>query len=92
MSFIGGIIGVIVAILIVDKLFKLSRTELFILFDVLLVVVPLGIILGRLGNFLNQELYGIIAPSWRPAALTHTYTKIDTLPRINTNLISMLLE
>lgn len=92
MSFIGGIIGVVVAILVVDKLFKLTRKELFILFDVLLVVVPIGIILGRFGNFLNQELYGIIAPTWLPGFLTHIYPAVDQLPRVNTNLLSLLLE
>lgn len=92
MSFIGGIIGVLVAILVIDKLFKLSRKELFIIFDLLLVIVPIGIILGRFGNFLNQELYGIVAPTWLPNWLTHVYTKIDALPRINTNLIALLLE
>lgn len=92
MSFIGGIAGVIVAILILDRISKLTRKEFFVLFDLLLVVVPIGIILGRYGNFLNQELYGIVAPGRMPAFLTHVYTSVDQLPRINTNLISLLLE
>lgn len=92
MSFIGGIIGVVVAILIIDRLFKLTRKELFIVFDLLLVIVPLGIILGRFGNFLNQELYWIIAPGRLPGFLTHVYPAIDSAIRINTNLLSLLLE
>lgn len=92
MSFIWGIVGVILAILVLDRLFKLSRKELFIIFDLLLVVVPIGIILWRFGNFLNQELYGIIAPSWWPAALTHVYPLVDNLPRINTNFLALLFE
>lgn len=92
MSFIGGIVGVVFAILVLDKIYKLSRKELFIIFDLLLVVVPLGIVLGRYGNFLNQELYGIVAPSWWPEALTHVYTTVDTLPRINTNFLALLFE
>ncbi len=92
MSFIGGIIGVLIAILVIDRLFKLSRKELFIIFDLLLVVVPVGIILGRFGNFLNQELYGILAPTWLPTWLTHVYPKIDTLPRVNTNLLALMFE
>lgn len=92
MSFIGGIIGVIIAILIVDRLFKLTKKELFIIFDVLLVIVPIGIILGRFGNFLNQELYGIVAPTRFPSILTHVYPQIDAEVRINTNLISLILE
>jgi len=92
MSFIGGIVGVVLAILVLDKMFKLTRKELAIVFDLLLVVVPVGIILGRFGNFLNQELYGIVAPSRRPEALTYVYTTVDNLPRINTNLLALLFE
>ena len=85
-------VGVIIAILILDKIYRLSRKELFIIFDLLLVIVPIGIILGRYGNFLNQELYGIVAPSWWPQTLTHTYNAVDALPRVNTNLLALLLE
>lgn len=92
MSFIGGIVWVVLAILVLDRIFKLTRKELLITFDLLLVIVPIGIILWRFGNFLNQELYGIIAPSRWPAFLTHTYTAIDNLPRINTNLLALLFE
>ncbi len=92
MSFIGGIVGVLAAILVVDRLFRLTRKELFIIFDLLLVVVPVGIILWRYGNFLNQELYGIIAPSRRPALLSHVYPAIDSAVRINTNMLSLLFE
>jgi phosphatidylglycerol:prolipoprotein diacylglycerol transferase len=60
MSFIGGIIGVLLALLVCRFFFKLSRKEFVMLLDCLLVMVPLGIFFGRLGNFLNQELYGII--------------------------------
>ncbi|MBP6086557.1 prolipoprotein diacylglyceryl transferase [Patescibacteria group bacterium] len=62
MSFIGGIIGVIIAIFFVERMYKLSRKEFFIIFDLLLLIVPIGIVLGRIGNFLNQELYGIVVP------------------------------
>jgi phosphatidylglycerol:prolipoprotein diacylglycerol transferase len=60
MSFIGGSVGVILALVAYRFFFKLSRKEFLLLLDCILVVVPLGIFLGRLGNFLNQELYGII--------------------------------
>lgn len=92
MSFIGGIVGVVLALLLLNKIYKLSRKDLLVLFDLILVIVPIGIILGRYGNFLNQELYGIIAPARVPEILTHTYPQIDNATRINTNLISMLAE
>ncbi|HCB51705.1 TPA: hypothetical protein DEP21_04000 [Patescibacteria group bacterium] len=31
--------------------------------DVLMIPVTFGIMIGRIGNFLNQELYGIVVPS-----------------------------
>lgn len=96
MSFIGGIIGVIIAIFVVEKLYKLSRKEFFIIFDLLLVVIPLGIIMGRVGNFLNQELYGIVVPYhllWlQDAWLTHIYTNVDTYVRFNTNFLAAFFE
>ena len=92
MSFIGGIVGVIAAIMILDRIHKLTRKEFFIIFDLILVIVPVGIILGRYGNFLNQELYGIVAPGRLPSFLTHVYPAIDDQVRVNTNLLALLLE
>ncbi len=96
MSFIGGIIGVIIAIFFVERMYKLSRKEFFIIFDLLLLIVPIGIVLGRIGNFLNQELYGIVVPEalqrlWH-FKVTHIYPKVDDLLRFNTNFISAFLE
>jgi phosphatidylglycerol:prolipoprotein diacylglycerol transferase len=77
-------------------MYKLSRKEFFIVFDLLLIIVPIGIVLGRLGNFLNQELYGIVVPSnllWlNHPWLTHVYSHVDNLLRFNTNFISAGLE
>ena len=55
MSFHGGIIGVIVAILLVSKKLKYSFLRLT---DMVCVYVPIGIFLGRLANFANDELWG----------------------------------
>lgn len=92
MSFIGGIVGVIVAIMVLDRIHKLTRKEFFIIFDLILVIVPVGIILGRYGNFLNQELYGIVAPNRLPTFLTHVYPAVDDQVRVNTNLLALILE
>ena len=102
MSFIGGIIGVVLAVFIFKMLYKLSRKEFLLLFDCILVIVPLGILLGRMGNYLNQELYGIVfSDPGRPERLVstlkscnllHIYPQVDTTRRINTNLLSMLFE
>ena len=100
MSFIWGIIGVVIAIAIFSRFQKLKQSDFLLLFDMILIFVPLWILLWRCGNFLNQELYGIpiselprrLAQLFQNLGLTHIYTKIDTLPRVNTNFLSMLLE
>jgi len=93
---------VVLMVLLFRMLFKLSWKERLILFDCMLVVVPLGIMLGRLGNFLNQELYGIIftisgvsegvVSLLQSLGVLYIYPKIDQALRINTNLLSMIFE
>lgn len=55
MSFHGGLLGVIVATLIFCR-----RRELpaFAAGDILAAAVPIGLGLGRIGNFINAELWG----------------------------------
>jgi len=55
MSFHGGMLGVIVAALAFTRRRKLS---FFAFTDVLAVVAPIGLGLGRLANFVNGELFG----------------------------------
>ena len=59
MSFIWGIIGVSIALFIFKKLTKATIQDFSLLVACILVFLPLGIFFGRLGNYLNQELYGI---------------------------------
>lgn len=101
MSFIGGIFGVALAVMIFRKRRKGKASDLLLIFDTLILVVPLGIALGRLGNYLNQELYGIIVSSNFPLALKtfftqinlfHVYPSIDNALRINTNFLSIFFE
>ncbi len=55
MSFHGGLIGV----LIVGILFSLeNRKSFWKISDLLIVTAPIGLGLGRIGNFINGELYG----------------------------------
>lgn len=100
MSFIGGILWVVSSVGILLWRKKMSRKEFLVLFDVILIVVPLGIFFGRFGNFLNQELYGI-AISQLPTRLSqifstfwlvHMYSKVDQVLRVNTNFLSMIFE
>ncbi len=55
MSYHGGAIGVIIAIV----LFCRSRNEPFLkTIDLFITALPLGYTFGRIGNFINGELYG----------------------------------
>ncbi len=86
MSFHGGAIGVALAV------WGWSRTHQVALgatFDALVPLAPLGIACGRLGNFINGELYG--PPSTLPWAMVFPQAG-DALPRHPTPLYEMALE
>ncbi|MFL2524207.1 MAG: prolipoprotein diacylglyceryl transferase [Candidatus Neomarinimicrobiota bacterium] len=55
MSYHGGVIGVVAAIWLFSRKVKL---HLFELADFLTAAIPLGYFFGRIGNFINGELYG----------------------------------
>ncbi|MDC1356445.1 prolipoprotein diacylglyceryl transferase [Pseudomonadota bacterium] len=57
MSFHGGFIGVIIAVIYTSKV---SKIPIMLLADLIAVVSPVGIFFGRLANFINGELYGRI--------------------------------
>ena len=57
MSFHGGLIGSIIAGIIVCRKFKIDFWQIA---DIVVVTAPIGLGLGRLGNFINGELYGRI--------------------------------
>ncbi len=58
MSFHGGLIGIIVAIIFFSKK---TKTNFFKIADIVSCVAPIGIFLGRVANFINGELYGKIS-------------------------------
>jgi phosphatidylglycerol:prolipoprotein diacylglycerol transferase len=55
MSFHGGMLGVVVALFLFAKVKKVHPMDIA---DRLAVVVPIGLFLGRLANFVNGELWG----------------------------------
>lgn len=55
LAFYGGVIGGVVAILLVARIKKIKLHRLL---DHLAVYVPLGQAIGRWGNFFNQEAFG----------------------------------
>lgn len=55
MSFHGGVIGVIIAIFIYAKQNHKAFGDVG---DLIVVAIPIGLATGRLGNFINSELWG----------------------------------
>lgn len=104
MSFIGGIFGVTIAMLLLMRKKRFTRKELLLLWDFIFAILPFGIMLGRIGNFLNQELYGIMASDvlgkfgyplfslLNQLGLMHVYTQVDEYLRVNTNMLSSFFE
>ena len=65
MSFIGGIVGVVISISLYFSYFapkSVQKKDVMSVFDAIVPIVPMGIFFGRFGNFLNQELYGRVVP------------------------------
>lgn len=86
MSFHGGLTGVIVAIII----FSLRRGfSPFALGDLVACAAPVGLLLGRLANFVNAELWG--RPSDVPWAMIFP-TDPDQIPRHPSQLYQAGLE
>ena len=55
MSFHGGFVGVILAIIYTSKT---SKIPIIIISDLISIVSPIGLFFGRIANFINGELYG----------------------------------
>lgn len=85
MSFHGGFLGVLVAMAVFAYQHKLRWLELM---DFVAPLVPPGLAFGRLGNFINGELWG------RPtdAAWGMVFSHVDNLPRHPSQLYEFALE
>ncbi len=78
MSFHGGLIGVIAAALIFARRYKIAALSLA---DLVAHTVPPGLLLGRLANFVNAELWG--RPSELPWAVIFPGTAAQDCPDIS---------
>lgn len=87
MSFHGGLLGVLVAVFIYSR--KINQ-PFFALGDFLAPLVPLGLAAGRLGNFINGELWGRVTSSDLPWAMI--YPQVDNQPRHPSEIYEFLLE
>ena len=55
LSFHGGLLGIVIASLVLSKSYQI---DFFQLSDLVCVSAPVGIFFGRIANFINGELYG----------------------------------
>ena len=85
MSFHGGLIGMVFSIYVFSIKYKLS---FFYLSDLVSLVAPIGLFLGRISNFINTELYGRVTDF--PFAII--YPLIDNQPRHHSQLYEALFE
>lgn len=84
-SFHGGLLGVIIAILYYAKK---NRCFLLKLTDFIAPIVPIGIACGRIGNFINGELWGRVTSMPWGMIFSH----VDNLPRHPSQLYEFFLE
>ena len=82
MSFHGGLLGVLVAMTLYGRK---ERRGFFELTDLIAPVVPIGLGAGRLGNFINGEL-------WGKATDVPWAFLVDGVPRHPTQLYELALE
>lgn len=57
MAFHGGLLGAGVAVWIMSHRYRLSALAVL---DIVVIPVAIGLSLGRIGNFINQELFGTV--------------------------------
>ena len=87
MSFHGGFLGVLVAMALYAR--KTGHRWLEIT-DFIAPLVPLGLAAGRLGNFINGELWGRVCDAALPWAMV--FPQVDALPRHPSQLYQAALE
>ena len=87
MAFHGGFLGVLIAMALVARKHQLSWLAVT---DFIAPLVPLGLASGRLGNFINGELWGRVAPADLPWSMV--FASGGPLPRHPSQLYQFAME
>ncbi len=85
MSFHGGLIGTLLAGIVFSRK---KEVDFWLWADMIIATAPIGLGLGRLGNFINAELYGRVTTV--PWAMVFPYS--DGLPRHPSQLYEAFFE
>ncbi|MCE2705980.1 MAG: prolipoprotein diacylglyceryl transferase [Proteobacteria bacterium] len=88
MAFHGGMLGVI---LVMYLFAKFNRAGFFIVSDFTVLLVPMGLFFGRMGNFINGELWGRFTTTVLPWAMVFPQSG-SMLPRHPSQLYEALGE
>jgi phosphatidylglycerol:prolipoprotein diacylglycerol transferase len=85
MSFHGGVIGVVTAIIVYAKM---NQRSILAVGDFIVPLLPVGLGAGRIGNFINSELWGRVTDS--PFGII--FPNAGVLPRHPSQLYEFALE
>ncbi|MDR3352723.1 MAG: prolipoprotein diacylglyceryl transferase [Zoogloeaceae bacterium] len=87
MSFHGGFLGLLVALWVWARKY---RQDWLATTDFIAPLAPIGLMLGRIGNFINGEIWGRVADPALPWAMI--FPHVDALPRHPVQLYHASLE
>ncbi len=87
MSFHGGFLGVLIAVAFWTRKHQVNWLSTM---DFVAPLVPLGLVAGRIGNFINGELWGRVANPSLPWAMV--FPQVDNLPRHPSQIYEALGE
>lgn len=84
-SFHGGLIGLVIGVLIYARKYKIQFLKCM---DIIALTAPIGLAEGRLGNFINGELWGKVTDG--PFGIV--FQNAGSLPRHPSQIYEALLE
>lgn len=85
MSFHGGLLGLVIA---ASYVAQKNAFKFFEITDIICLYAPIGLFFGRVGNFINSELYGIkTSGAWGVV-----FPTVDSYPRHPSMLYEAVLE